>query len=155
VLVAGRVNSRTLAYLEHETLSRSRVFSEERGMRADGRLAAGEVRSLLGMHLERVGVECFFGEVIPQLGQAAFLDDRVLWAHCQVWPPASDRFSSDLYQPQVIADPFVRAFTEAAMSCPIPVVLGGHSLVAGGLYVLVEAAWANSGLDVPRLVETV
>jgi hypothetical protein len=41
------------------------------------------------------------------------------------------------------------------MSCPIPVVLGGHSLVSGGLYVLVEAAWARSGLDIPRLVETV
>jgi hypothetical protein len=155
VLVSGRVNSRTLAYLEHETLCRSRVFSEERGMRADGRLAQGEVRSLLGMQMGSVGVERFFGEVIPQLGQAAFLDDRVLWAHCHVWPPASDRFHSDLYRVDAIADPFIRAFTEAAMSCPIPVVLGGHSLVAGGLYVLVEAAWARSGLDIPRLVETV
>jgi hypothetical protein len=123
-------------------------------MRADGRLERGEVRSLLGMHMTSVGIERFFHEVIPQLGQAAFLDDRVLWAHCGVWPPASDRFNSDLYRPDGIVDPFIRAFTEAAMSCPIPVVLGGHSLVAGGLYVLVEAAWARSGLNLPRLVET-
>jgi hypothetical protein len=152
-LIAGRVNAKVLAYLERETLCRTRVFSEERGMRADGRLEQGEVRSLLGMHMMTVGVERFFGEVIPQLGQAAFLDDRVLWAHCHVWPPAVDRFHSDLYRVEAIVDPFVRQFTQAAMSCPIPVVLGGHSLVAGGLYVLVEAAWARSGLNIPRLVE--
>ena len=93
-----------------------------------------------------------FHEVIPQLGQAAFLDDRVLWAHCKVWPPASDRFNSDLYRPRDVVDPFVRRFTEAAMSSPVPVVLGGHSLVSGGLYVLVEAAWARSGIDLERLV---
>jgi hypothetical protein len=79
----------------------------------------------------------------------------VLWAHCRVWPPAGDRFNSDLYRADAIDDPFVRQFTEAAQACPIPVVLGGHSLVAGGLYVLVEAAWAHSGLNISRIVETV
>jgi CTP:molybdopterin cytidylyltransferase MocA len=152
-LIAGRVNAKVLAYLEREALCRTRVFSEERGMRADGRLEQGEVRSLLGMHMMTVGVERFFREVVPQLAQAAFLDDRVLWAHCHVWPPAADRFHSDLYRVEAIVDPFIREFTEAAMSCPIPVVLGGHSLVSGGLYVLIEAAWARSGLHIPRLVE--
>jgi hypothetical protein len=98
-------------------------------------------------------VEPFFGEVIPQLGQAAFIDDRVIWAHRRLWPAANDRFCSDLMRPDEIADPWVRRFTEAAMSCPVPVVLGGHSLVTGGLYVLVEAAWARSGVELQRLVE--
>ena len=155
VLIGGRVSSSTLAYLERETACRSRVYSEERGMRADGRLARGEVRSLLGMYVASVGVERFFGEVLPQLGQAAFLDDRVLWAHHRVWPPPSDRFNSDLYRVEAIRDPFVRRFTEAATRCPIPVVLGGHSLVSGGLYVLVEAAWARSGLVLQSPVERV
>jgi hypothetical protein len=153
VILCGRVSSSTMAYAEREALSRTRVFSEERGMRADGRLARGEVRSLLGMHMETVGLERFFQEVVPQLGEAAFLDDRVLWAHAKIWPPASDRFSSDLFLPEAIADPFIRRFTEAAMACPIPVVLGGHSLVSGGLRVLLDAAWARSGLNVQRLVE--
>lgn len=153
VVVGGRISSRAMAYLERETLCRTRVFSEERGMRADGRLAGGKVRSLLGMHLASVGAERFFQEVIPALGQSAFLDDRVLWAHFRVWPPASDRFNSDLLNPAAIVDPFVQRFTEAAMSCPVPVVLGGHSLVAGGLYVLVDAAWAHSGLDIQRTVQ--
>jgi hypothetical protein len=153
VLVAGRVNSRTMAYLESETVCRTRVFSEERGMRADGRLAGGKVRSLLGMHIERVGVERFFEDVVPLLGRAAFLDDRVIWAHHKVWPSAGDRFNSDLFRPADIDDPFVRRFTTAARACPVPVVLGGHSLVSGGLLVLVDAAWARSGVDLQRRMQ--
>ena len=122
-------------------------------MRADGRLERGEVQSLLAMHMTSVGMECFFREVIPALGQAAFLDDRVMWAHQRAWPSESDRFHSDLLDAEAIADPFVRRFTEAALACPVPIVLGGHSLVSGGLYVLVEAAWDHSGLNLPRLVE--
>jgi hypothetical protein len=45
----------------------------------------------------------------------------------------------------------VKALTEAAMTAPVPVIMGGHSLVAGGMYVLIEAAWAR-GHDVPRHV---
>jgi hypothetical protein len=150
VLVSGRVNSRTMAYLERETVCRTRVFSEERGMLADGRLARGEVRSVLGMHMESVGLERFFQDVVPELGQAAFLDDRVLWAHHGVWPASGDRFESDLLRPERVVDPFVRRFTEAALLCPVPVVLGGHSLVSGGLCVLVEAAWAHGGVDIQR-----
>jgi hypothetical protein len=105
------------------------------------------------MHMQAVGVERFFQEALPELGQAAFLDDRAIWAHCGVWPPTSDRFHSDLLNPAAIEDPFLRQFTEAALTCPIPLVLGGHTLVSGGLSVLVEAAWARSTLDVPRAVE--
>jgi hypothetical protein len=47
----------------------------------------------------------------------------------------------------------VREFTQAALSAAVPVVLGGHSLVSGGLYALVEAAWARSNVDVARYVD--
>ena len=152
-LIGGRISSQTIAYLERESACRTRIFSEERGMRADGRLARGEVKSLFGMCIEHVGVERFFAEVIPQLGQAAFLDDRVLWAHHNIWPSADDRFNSDLLRPEAVIDPFVRRFTEAALACPIPIVLGGHSLVSGGLYVLVEAAWARCDVELQRPVK--
>jgi len=151
VLVAGRVSASTWAYLESETVCQVRLFAEERGMRASGRQARGEVRSLLGFYVEEVGVEGFF-DALGELCQAAFLDSRVLWAHLGLWPPAADRFHSDLRQPERISDPWLRRFTEAAISAPIPVVLGGHSLVSGGLYALVEAAWAR-GEDQPRRVE--
>lgn len=152
VLVAGRVSASTWAYLEQETACRVRLFAEERGMRASGRQARGEALSLLGFYLDEVGLERFFA-TLAQMSQAVFLDSRVIFAHRGIWPPASDRFYSDLRQPEKISDPWVRRFTEAAIEAPIPIVLGGHSLVAGGLYALVEAAWAR-GEDLARHVET-
>jgi hypothetical protein len=150
ILVAGRVSSTTWSYLERETACSTRVLAEERGMRASGRLARGEVRSLLGYYLDSVSTARFF-EVLGQMAQAVFLDNRAIWAHRGVWPTAADRFYSDLRQPAQIVDPFVREFTEAAMAAPVPVIMGGHSLVSGGMYALVEAAWAR-GQDVPRHV---
>jgi hypothetical protein len=152
VLVAGRVSASVWEYLERETACRVRVFAEERGMRASGRLARGEARSLLGYHYQQVGPQRFF-EGLAQLGRAVFLDSRVIFAHLGVWPPAADRFYSDLRRPERIGDAVVREFTRAALSAPVPVVLGGHSLVSGGLYALVEAAWARSNIDVPRYVD--
>ena len=152
VLVAGRVSASTWAYLEHETACRVRLFSEERGMRASGRQAQGEALSLLGFYLEEVGLERFF-TTLAKMSQAAFLDSRVLFAHRRIWPSAADRFYSDLRQAGKISDPWLRRFTAAAIAAPIPVVLGGHSLVSGGLYALVETAWAR-GEDLARHVET-
>jgi hypothetical protein len=150
ILVAGRVSSATWSYLERETACSTRVLSEERGMRASGRQTRGEVRSLLGYYLDAVGLARFF-ESLATMGQAIFLDNRVLFAHRGLWPSAADRFYSDLRQPAQIRDPFVRALTEAATAASIPVIMGGHSLVSGGMYALVEAAWAR-GHDVPRHV---
>ncbi|MGQ9492739.1 MAG: hypothetical protein ACUVR2_03110 [Anaerolineae bacterium] len=152
ILVAGRVSAAVWEYLERETACRVRVFAEERGMRASGRQARGEARSILGYYYQQVGPKRFF-ETLAELGQAIFLDSRVLFAHLGAWPPAGDRYNSDLRRPQFIADATVREFTQAAMSAPVPVVLGGHSLVSGGLYALVEAAWARSGVDVPRYMD--
>jgi hypothetical protein len=150
ILVAGRVSSATWHYVERETACSTRVLSEERGMRASGRQARGEVRSLLGYHLDAVGLERFFDE-LATMGQAIFVDSRVLFAHRGLWPSAADRFHSDLRQPEEIGDPFVQALTKAAMDAAVPVIMGGHSLVAGGMYALIEAAWAR-GHDVPRHV---
>ena len=119
-------------------------------MRASGRQARGEVRSLLGYYLDAVGLERFF-ETLATMGQAIFLDNRVIFAHQGLWPSAADRFQSDLRQPAKISDPFVQALTEAAMAAPVPVIMGGHSLVSGGMYALIEAAWAR-GHDVRRHV---
>jgi hypothetical protein len=150
ILVAGRVSSATWSYMERETACSTRVLSEERGMRASGRQARGEVRSLLGYYLDAVGMQRLFEE-LATMAQALFLDNRVILAHRGLWPSAADRFHSDLRQPAQIQDPFLRGLTEAAMAAPIPVVMGGHSLVAGGMYALIEAAWAR-GHDVPRHV---
>jgi hypothetical protein len=135
VILAGRVPQSTWTYLESHTMCWIRVFSEERGMRASGRLSGGLVRSLLADYLALVGLERFFGEM-GELADAMFLDSRVILAARKSWPLPADRFNSDLRRPDEVADPFLRDFTAAALAAPIPIVLGGHSLVAGGLLAL-------------------
>jgi CTP:molybdopterin cytidylyltransferase MocA len=138
VIIAGRVPQSTLAQLESRTLCWVRMFSEERGMRASGRLASGLVRSLLADYLALVGLERFFIEM-GELADAMFLDSRVIMAARRrgVWPSPADRFLSDLRRPNDIADLFLHDFTAAALAAPLPVVLGGHSLVSGGLLALI------------------
>jgi hypothetical protein len=138
VLVAGRVGSQVWQYLERESACRVRVFSEERGMAAADR--GGSSRSLLGYHLQAVGLARFFDE-LPTLGDASFIDTRVLLAHLGLHPSRADRFLSDLGRADEIEDRFLRELTEAAATAAIPVLLGGHSLVSGGLMALIEVAW--------------
>jgi hypothetical protein len=140
VLVAGRVGSQAWSYLERETACRVRVYSEERGMQAAGRDASGEARSLLAFHLREVGCARFFAE-LAELAGVACIDTRPLLAHLGVQASRADRFWSDLGCPEQIEQPFLREFTQAAREASLPVILGGHSLVSGGLMLLTEAAW--------------
>jgi hypothetical protein len=138
LMVAGRVSEAAWAALERATRCWVRVFAEERGMRASGRQARGEVRSLLADHLERVGIAGFFDE-LARLANGLLLDSRVILAARGLWPSKRDRFNSDLHRWEEIEEPFLRRFTRAAAEAPLPVVLGGHSIVAGGLMALIES----------------
>jgi hypothetical protein len=136
--VVGRASAAAWAALERATRCWVRVFAEERGMRASGRQGRGEVRSLLADYLELVGVERFFDE-LAELADAVLLDNRVILAARRLWPATCDRFNSDLYRWEKVGEPFLRRFTRAAARARVPVVLGGHAVVAGGLMALVEA----------------
>ena len=136
VLAYGRISAATWSALERLPCQ-TRVFSEERGMRASGRLERGEVHAWLGVFLEQAGPRGFF-QSLTGVCTAAVLDSRVLFAHLGHWPAAGERFYSDLLQPEQIADPAIRAFTEAARETPLPLLLGGQGLVAGGLLALAE-----------------
>jgi len=107
-------------------------------MRASGRLARGEVRSLMGFAIEQFGFDGFF-QRLAQIADAALIDSRVLFAHLGPWPSDADRCYSDLSRPAEIQDEKIRRLTEAAMNAPIPVMLGGHSLLSGGILALLEA----------------
>ncbi|HEX2184805.1 MAG TPA: hypothetical protein VHN78_04795 [Chloroflexota bacterium] len=128
-----------------------RLYVEERGMKASGREARGEVRSLVGQLLEAVGPERLFAH-LASFSHAIFFDTRVVFHHLHLRLSAADRFASDLGDVEGIADPTARAFTAAAMTCPVPVILGGHNVVAGGLWALTQEAWdrADAGLLVPE-----
>jgi len=143
ITVAGRVGTHSWQYLERETACRVRMFAEERGMEANGRVAKGEARSLVGYFLEAAGYGHFF-EALSDLGDAVFIDSRVLLAHQRIDASRADRFLSDAGRWEEIGDEFVRDFTIAANEASIPVLLGGHSLVSGGLMALNEFAWQQS-----------
>ena len=136
LLIAGRTSSGVLRWLEGATPSRTRALVEERGLRTT---VAGQrpPASVLGLLLERDGPSAL-ATVLPRLADAAIVDTRVLLAHRlgadeRGWPSAEDRFASDLLLPERIADPWLRDLTAAALEAPIPVLLGGHTLVGPGL----------------------
>jgi hypothetical protein len=140
IIVAGRVGSHAWRYLERETACRVRLFAEERGLEAEGRADDRTARSLLGFFIESAGLDRFF-EILPQLGDAAFIDTRVLLAHFGIEATREDRFLSDLGRWGEIREPFLRDLTRGAVEASIPVLLGGHSLMSGGLMALNEHAW--------------
>ena len=172
LLVAGRVSATTLRWLESGVACRVRALVEERGLRAASRLAQSGAttnsrppRSVLGELLDRDGPESL-ARTVATLADAAVIDTRVLLAHRHgadesAWPPAEDRFASDLLLPASIADPWLRALTASAMGpSPIaayayavaaatfpsdrPILLGGHTLVNGGLRLLAQRARAGA-----------
>ena len=136
LFVAGRLSSRELAWLERRTASRTRALTEERGLRT---ALSGQrpPRSTLGLLLDRVGPGGL-GDIVAELGDGALIDSRVLLAHRlgpdeRRWPVAEDRYASDLLDHEAIDDPWLRELTRAATEPPVPVLLGGHTLVGPGL----------------------
>ena len=97
--------------------------------------------------------------LVSRLADAAVIDTRVLLAHRlgpdeSAWPPPEGRFASDLLLPGSIADPWLRALTESAAGAAAPsatttplsdhpVLLGGHTMVNGGLRLLAQRARAG------------
>lgn len=131
----GRVNPAAMAHLNTHTFLRLRVFSEERGMKALDREAKGEVVSLLGHFLAAVGPQRFFS-FVSNACDVCFIDTRVLFAHFKLQLTEEMRFLSDLGRFDEITHPWLQEFTQAAVTAEIPVVLGGHSLVTGCMWVL-------------------
>lgn len=136
----GRVGPTAVARLNERWKCRVRVFSEERGMKALGRPEAGLVRSLVGLHADAVGPERFF-EALAQVADAVLFDTRVLFAHWRSTEGEEGRFAADLGRAQAVRDPRVKAFSSAAWGCRAPVIMGGHTLVYGGLWTLSEALY--------------
>jgi hypothetical protein len=151
LVIAGRTSAATLGWLERHARCRVRGLVEERGLRAASELAVGPPtrgaadparpprppRSVLGALLDRDGPAAL-GERLAELGDAALVDSRVLLAHRlggdeAGWPAAESRYASDLLGANAVADPWLAELTAAAADGPIPIVLGGHTLVGPGV----------------------
>jgi len=138
VTLIGRVSSAAADLLGARQLW-TRVFSEERGMVASQRQMEGQVFSFIADHIERAGE----GEFVSQLARTSDLvlfDTRVYMAHHHIWPTDEERFASDLGLAQKISDVRLRRLTEAVRAAQVPILLGGHNVVSGGVYALAEIA---------------
>ncbi|MGI6319061.1 MAG: hypothetical protein GX263_00435 [Firmicutes bacterium] len=137
-LLLGRVGAPVIAYINQNLKLRLRIFSEERGMKALGREEKGNAISLMGFFLEEVGPDKFM-RYLEKVARCAFLDTRVLMIHLLHHRLSTEeRFLSDLGLWQEMKNPVMKEFTRAAVEAEIPVICGGHSLVLGGLWALVD-----------------
>ncbi|HEX6989791.1 MAG TPA: hypothetical protein VF282_10035 [Bacillota bacterium] len=135
LLLIGRVPPGVVAYLNAHFKIRVRVISEERGMKALGLDGSGTVRSLVGAWIEDVGVERFLQQA-SATADAVLFDTRPVLAHRGRRVSDRDRFRCDLGRWPEICDPLARDLARCAGACGVPVVLGGHTLVHGGLWAL-------------------
>jgi len=143
IALLGRVNPENWSRFEREVACRTSGLIEGRGMRA----ASLRVDPLLHQLLKENGIPNFF-RLLANSADGAMLDTRPLLCGRGELPTPHDRFSSDLLLPDDVTDPVWRAFTEEALSSPIPILLGGHSLLSGGLHLISRACW--KGRDLPR-----
>lgn len=135
--VIGRSSSAVWSALETNIRCWVRMIVEERGMIASGRLARGEVRSVLADLLDQVGVEGFF-RTLAEMADAILMDNRVILGARGLWPSAADRFNADLLRWRRVKEPFLRSFARTAAESGIPILTGGQSVVSGGLLALLD-----------------
>jgi len=135
--IIGRASSSLWQELEKRTQIWTRIFAEERGMVASGRMGRGEVKSLIAAIVDEWGP----GEFVRYLGlisDAVLWDTRVWMAHHGDWPSKADRFSADLGWVDDVNEPNLKELTLAISQSRIPILTGGHGIVAGGLLALLE-----------------
>ena len=153
VYLLGRVSPRTWADIEDHIACRTGGAIEGRGMQS----GVCSHLPVLQHVLRNDGPRAFFRSLADAC-DGALIDTRPLLAdsvssstgtrtHRFILPEAAVRFASDLLRPEAVSDPNWRSFTQAACEATIPVVLGGHSIVSGGLYLLADACWKGRDLD--------
>ena len=136
-LVTGRISADVWRCLERNTASRVRVISEERGLRSLGRK---DPLSILGFYQMATDSSALV-EILCRMANVVFMDSRPLFVQLGWDASRSDRFYADLHDWRMVKNPELRSFVKLITSAPIPFVLGGHSLMSGGLLAAIDIAW--------------
>jgi hypothetical protein len=142
VYLIGRVSPVTWQMFERQVACRTAGIIEGRGMKAYSDRHSPMIASIFR---QRGFKELF--TTLENSADAAIIDSRPLLVDGEL-PPPRDRFSSDAFRASEIENPRWAEFTKQASQCSVPILLGGHSLVSGGLYLLSEICW--KGRDLPR-----
>jgi len=140
IWMSGRIGAPVITHINTHLIARLRIVSEERGMKSMGQ--EGMVCSFVGSFLDDLGTASFY-RYLHRSSDAALIDTRPIFAHFRIQPSDNDRFASDLLLWREVEDPWVREFTKAASESTIPIILGGHTLILGGIWALVDAIRAE------------
>ncbi|MFW6071728.1 MAG: hypothetical protein ACOC86_05020 [Candidatus Bipolaricaulota bacterium] len=141
LVLFGRVGAETFSYLERNSACHVNLYSEGRGDYSGTK--GGSNPSIAGDLVENKGPEELV-EFLSGLGTGVFFDTRVLFNYLNEWPEAKDRFYSDLLEPDEVETPYLEELTRAALESPNPVVLGGHSILSGSLFLLTDVSWKKT-----------
>jgi hypothetical protein len=109
-------------------------------MVASGRMARGEVQSMMGLAIQTLGVRTFVS-ALSGMCDAVLWDTRVWMAQRGVWPNPSERFAMDLGLREEVSDPVLGEFVAAVVDAEIPILIGGHGVVSGGVLAMLEAVF--------------
>ena len=139
VLVYGRTSSRIWKYLETESASKIRIIGEERGL---GTAPPGHhPYSTLGDLIESKGAETFFTRTLPLMCDAAFIDLIPVLAYLHPDTTQEDRHAAFLMDESGIEHSGLRTIIRSINTSPIPIAIGGHTLVGSGIELLNQRAW--------------
>ncbi len=145
--IYGRVNPVTWAWFQNKTACQTAGVIEGRGLRShQGFTPDAETDRICGSIFEQAGWNAFFAS-LGKHASAAILDTRPLLTTLSDMPSTADRFRSDLLRIDRIENPTWKSFTQAAQRASLPVLLGGHNLMSGGLYAIGCACWKRRNLE--------
>ena len=140
LLVAGRVSGADWAVVDRDTSCRIRVLSEERGLGT----REGRGRSLLASLYDAAGAGSFVTR-LSELTDSMLWDVRPFCSHLGWDVGRADRFWADLGRwDAVSAQPLADLVRRLA---PQRVLIGGHSLVAGGMLAGIDQAWTRLEME--------
>ena len=140
LMLAGRVSGSDWAVVDRDTSCRVRVLSEERGLRT----REGRARSLLAELYGSVGIQSFV-KTLCGMSDSTIWDTRPFYSHLGWQLSRSDRFWADLGRWSAIGHDLLSELLRELE--PHPVLIGGHSLVAGGLLAGIDQAWSRRELS--------
>ena len=151
VFIYGRTSSRVWSYLETETACKIRIISEERGLKSAPK--EHQARSILAYLIQVYGAQEVFCKLLPQFCSAAFIDLIPIIEHMELTCSRNDRFSADLLNHNDIENEILREIIVAITESPIPIAVGGHSLVGSSLELLNQLVWDVADNLIPNPIE--
>ena len=131
IFVYGRINPLNLYMAERNIPCKIRFLSEERGLKVRGRASA----SLLSKIFQSENFDIFF-DMFENICNACILDTRVIFSLFAGEYDQEELYLSDMQMWKQIKNPFIKSFTKKVSESKVPIILGGHSIVNGGLMAL-------------------